>query len=73
METKVRSIAKALTWRAGGLIVTCLVAWIVTGKPLVAASIGLADSAAKVVVFYFHERLWLRIHFGRLHPPDYQI
>lgn len=52
---------------------TVSVAWIVTGKPLVAASIGLFDTVVKLAAFYFHERIWLKIRFGRLRPPDYQI
>ena len=73
METRVRSIAKALTWRAGGLIVTVSVGWVVTGNPLVAASIGLVDTGAKLVAFYFHERLWLKIRFGRSQPAGGRI
>ena len=36
-------------------------------------SVALADTAAKIVTFYLHERLWLRINFGRQPPPDYEI
>ncbi len=73
METRARSIAKALTWRTGALIVTVSVGWIVTGNPFVAASIGLVDTGAKLVAFYFHERLWLKVRFGRLQLPDGRI
>lgn len=73
METKVRSIVKAATWRMGGLIMTVSVAWIVTGKPSLAASIGAIDTLVKLGAFYVHERLWLKIRFGRLRPPDFEI
>ena len=52
---------------------TVSVAWIVTGEPLVAASIGLLDTVVKLGAFYVHERVWLKVRFGRLQPPDYQI
>ena len=62
-----------MTWRAGGLVMTVSVAWIITGKPLLAASIGLLDTVVKLGAFYVHERVWLKVRFGRLQPPDYQI
>ncbi|MHC4346698.1 MAG: DUF2061 domain-containing protein, partial [Planctomycetota bacterium] len=32
MESHCRSIAKAVTWRMGGTVVTFAVAWILTGN-----------------------------------------
>ena len=73
METRSRSIVKALTWRMGGLVVTIAVVWMVTGRVKLAASIGLADTLVKLLAYYFHERFWLKIRFGRVKPPEYQI
>ncbi len=73
MESHGRSIAKAVTWRLGGFLVTSLVVWALTGQVALAASIGLLDTLIKVGAFYVHERLWLRIHFGRPKPPEYEI
>ena len=73
METRSRSIVKALTWRMGGLVVTIAVVWVVTGRVKLAASIGLADTLVKLLAYYFHERFWLKIRFGRAKPPEYQI
>ena len=73
METRSRSIVKALTWRMGGLVVTIAVVWVVTGQVKLAASIGLADTLVKLLAYYFHERCWLRVRFGRVKPPEYQI
>ena len=73
METRSRSIVKALTWRMGGLVVTIAVVWVVTGQVKLAASIGLADTLVKLLAYYFHERFWLKIRFGRVKPPEYQI
>jgi uncharacterized membrane protein len=64
---------KAVTWRAGGTVVTCLVAWLVTGRLEWAAKIGLLDTVLKIGAFYFHERLWNRLSIGKMKPPDYQI
>ena len=73
METHWRSIAKAVTWRTGGTIVTCLVAWLLTGSLDMAAKIGLVDTAVKIGAFYLHERVWIRLSFGKMKPPEYQI
>ncbi len=73
METRTRSIVKALTWRTGGLVVTFAVVWVVTGQLRLAASVGLADTLVKLIAYYVHERCWLKIRFGKAQPPEYQI
>lgn len=73
METHLRSIAKAVSWRLGGTIVTFLVTLIVSGQIELAAKVGLVDTMAKLAAFYLHERLWHRINFGRTKAPEYQI
>ncbi len=73
MESHARSLLKALTWRVGGLVVTVLVAWVLTRRATLAASIGAADTVVKLVAFYVHERLWLRIRFGQSRRPEYEI
>ncbi|MHC4155793.1 MAG: DUF2061 domain-containing protein [Planctomycetota bacterium] len=73
MESHCRSIAKAVTWRMGGTVVTFAVAWILTGNVSLSAGIGLLDTAIKVGAFYAHERMWNRVSFGKQKPPEYQI
>lgn len=73
MESHVRSIAKAVTWRAGGTVVTFAVAWILTGNLRLSAGIGLGDTVIKIGAFYAHERLWNRLSFGKQKPPEYEI
>jgi len=73
LDTHYRSIVKALSWRAGGTVVTCLIAWILTGDFNLATRIGLLDTAIKIAAFYMHERLWDRWNFGKRKPPEYQI
>jgi len=73
MESRRRSLAKALTWRAGGLVVTVLIALLLTGNVRAAASIGVLDTLVKLGAFYVHERLWLKISYGRVRPTEYDI
>jgi uncharacterized membrane protein len=73
VETHYRSIIKALSWRAGGTVVTCLVAWSLTGSLDLAARIGIFDTVIKIGAFYIHERFWNRLDFGKQKPPEYEI
>ncbi len=73
MESHSRSIVKAVTWRAGGTVVTFFIAWAITGEATLSVGIGLLDSLVKVGAFYLHERIWNRLRFGKLEPPEYQI
>ncbi len=73
MERKRRSILKALSYRVLGILITTTIAFVLTGKMDDAFKIGLLDAAIKIFVFYFHERLWLRISYGLRKPPEYKI
>jgi uncharacterized membrane protein len=75
METHSRSLAKAVSWRICGLMTTVLLAWVLTSSIEFAATIGFFDTFIKTFAYYFHERMWVRLKFGRKVPkyPDYQI
>ena len=74
METPLRSIVKTFSYRIAGVFVTGIIAFAVTHDSLTAIKIGFADTFAKIIVFYFHERLWNRVKFGRAKPrPEYEI
>jgi len=73
VDSHYRSIAKAITWRAGGTIVTFAVALILTQRFELAAQIGILDTVIKFGAFYAHERIWNRFNFGKQEPPEYQI
>ncbi len=65
METRKRSILKAITWRVIATVTTFSVAYLLTRELAVAAGIGLVDTSIKVFAYYSHERLWARVDFGR--------
>lgn len=73
MESRSRSIAKALSWRGVAVIITTGIAWVVTEKVVLATTIGVADTLVKLGAYYLHERMWNHISFGRIKPPEYQI
>jgi uncharacterized membrane protein len=73
MESSSRSFAKAVSYRVLGSAATGLIAFILTGKPMVSGGIALADMVTKVGLYFLHERIWEHINFGRAKPPDYEI
>ena len=73
METRRRSIAKALSWRFLATLITTAVAYSLTGGLAFAAKIGVIDTAVKVLIYFAHERTWQRISYGKIETPDYQI
>ena len=64
VDSPIRSLTKAISYRAGGLTVTVLVVWALTGKMELAAAAGITDTCLKLGLYYFHERIWNRITFG---------
>ena len=64
--TKSRSLAKAFTWRATGTTDTFVISWIITGKPSTAGLIAGVEILTKVTLYYFHERGWNLIKWGRV-------
>ena len=65
MESRKRSLGKSVSWRLCAFLQTFLVGWLVTGSVRIGVAVGLADFAVKLVTFYAHERLWLKIRWGR--------
>lgn len=74
MEHRYRSIVKAISWRLTGTVDTLVVSYLVTGKIGVALSIGGIEVFTKMILYYFHERFWNRLNFGRKKvEPEYTI
>ena len=67
MEKKVtrkRHIAKTVTWRIIGTIDTMLLGWLISGDPMIGVSIGSLELITKMILYYFHERMWYKTKFG---------
>ena len=72
-ESHRRSIVKALSWRIIATFITAVAALIITGQIKIAVEIGLIDTIAKFAVYYVHERIWNRLKYGEVPPPEYKI
>lgn len=75
VERKRRSIVKTISWRTIGTIDTILISWMVVGDINFAVTIGVVELFTKMALYFFHERAWNKISFGRVtHTPiEYEI
>lgn len=64
-DQKRRSVAKTATWRITATLDTMLLAWIFTGSPAAAVTIGSLEIVTKLVLYYLHERFWNKIKFNK--------
>lgn len=64
-ESPKRSIAKSISWRAIGTLDTIIISWIITGTLTLAFSIGVVELVTKMVLYFFHERIWNTISWGK--------
>ena len=65
-----RSLVKALSWRVTGTVDTLIVSFLVTGKLKLALTISGVELITKIVLYYFHERIWEKLSFGRVKQPE---
>jgi uncharacterized membrane protein len=74
-EKPYRSVVKTISWRTLGTLDTIVISYFITGSLGMAASIGSIELVTKMILYYFHERAWNKIDFGRIKEEnnDYQI
>ena len=60
-----RSLIKSITWRTLASLDTFIIAWFVTGKPSWAGTIAMFEVLTKTFLYYFHERGWNYILWGK--------
>ncbi|GAA6199262.1 DUF2061 domain-containing protein [Aquicoccus sp. SU-CL01552] len=65
METRRRSLVKAVIWNLIGLAVMALVGLVATGSAAVGGAMALVNTAVGLVMYLVYERIWSRIRWGR--------
>jgi len=73
MESKSRSLAKAVSYRALGSSSTAALVFLFTGSWRMSVSAGALDSVIKICLYFLHERVWNHIPYGRPRAPEYEI
>ncbi len=64
-EKPLRSVLKAISWRAIGTLDTIVISWILTGEMKTALAIGSVELVTKMLLYFGHERIWDKINYGR--------
>ena len=60
-----RSILKTISWRVIGTLDTVFIAYLITGTFKQAISIGGFELVTKMILYFFHERGWNKIQWGK--------
>lgn len=60
-----RSVIKGISWRIVGTVDTIIIAFFWTGDYTKALQIGFTEVVTKVLLYYLHERVWLKVKWGQ--------
>jgi uncharacterized membrane protein len=69
-DSRIRSLAKAFSWRIVATLTTSIIAWIITGELDTAAVIGGIEFVLKFFIYYLHERAWAVIAWRAPRAPS---
>ncbi|MEI6122932.1 MAG: DUF2061 domain-containing protein [Bacteroidota bacterium] len=64
-DSKPRSLVKGISWRIIGTIDTFVIAYFFFHKTSIALPIAITEVFTKILLYFFHERLWNKIRFLR--------
>jgi len=65
MDRPRRTLVKAITWQALGLLTMTGIGFVVTGSVGAGGSIALSGAGIGAVFYVVHERVWACIRWGR--------
>ena len=60
-----RTLLKTISWRVVGTIATVIISYVITGTMALAISIGAIELVSKMGLYFFHERFWNTIKWGK--------
>jgi len=69
-ETNMRSVAKSITFRILATLTTMILVYIFFGRLDLAALIGGLEILIKLILYFFHERIWNRVSWGKIIVED---
>jgi adenylylsulfate kinase len=64
-ESHSRSMAKAISWRIFGTLVTAALVFVFTRQLVLSLTVGAVEFFSKIGLFWLHERLWDRLAWGK--------
>ena len=66
IESPLRSVVKASTWRVIASLDTMIIVWFVTGEITAAVFTGGIEVVTKFILYILHERGWALVPLGTL-------
>lgn len=70
MDTRRRTILKAVLWNILGLLTMSLVGLAMTGSATLGGAIAVANTAVGFLAYVVYERLWAQVAWGRERWPN---
>ena len=64
-DTPRRSLVKTISWRLTGSGATFLISYAIAGNFAVAGTIATVQLISNTILYFVHERVWNRIHWGQ--------
>ena len=64
-ETNKRSIVKGISWRIVATTTTIIIVYVFFGRLDLAIAAGMIETVLKVVLYWAHERVWVKLKWGR--------
>ncbi len=65
METRQRTVVKALLWQALGLAIMLCVGVLATGSVALGGAMAVTNTSVGLITYIVYERLWARVSWGR--------
>ena len=65
METRRRSVVKAVIWNLIGLAMMTVVGFVATGSMAVGGWMALVNAGIGLTSYVLYERVWAGVHWGR--------
>ncbi len=69
MDAPKRSWTKSVTWRVLGIVLLCAISYFITKDWKQMTLITVVFHSIRVVLYYYHERVWDQIPWGRMEHP----
>lgn len=66
MTLFIRKLSKAISWRIIGFISLTLITFLLTKSWKLSGGVSLLHSLNQIILYYFHEKIWDRVKWGKL-------
>ncbi|MBN7810141.1 DUF2061 domain-containing protein [Algoriphagus sp. H41] len=68
-DSNAKSLLKSISWRIVGTLDTIVISYFITGQLVMAVSIGSVEVFSKIILYYFHERVWENATKNKIDEP----